>query len=511
MPTAQSKLTGDLRELVRIASATLPKQIVAVSKAQLTRSNKATARLFRALAEFPEHSDAQLMQHLQIEGEGANRIQSKFRMVKSRLKKQLLTSLFSLDLELAGFSSYSLISFEVYRSKFLARVLAMLNARELSVNISRTGLMKAKEVEDWASAMEFLIVLRSASAQEGQSRSFSVYSKEYLYCQKMLAAEQEAITENERLQMIFARSGQERPELVSAIQQTAVNLQETVQKYPSFKLQLLLVRMKLNEAQLSRNYSKAIQTCEEAVELLDQFPRFSNRARRAYYALNQLAASVQMHDQESAEKAIVNCKEYLLEHEDNWFVFKEWEFLHLMHTLRFSEAYTLVLYVFNHKRYTVLTEPAKEKWELFRLYADFVTDHSVEIKASSELSDLAPIYSADKTSFNTNIVLLHLMLIADRMDFAQLRDRAEFLKGYRKRFLRGRENSHAAHFFGMLGMIETCDLDYKKIVSRTSKLRVELLRIEKEDAIQGELILPYSWIWERLMERLQKYHHLLHR
>ena len=39
---------------------------------------------------------------------------------------------------------------------------------------------------------------------------------------------------------------------------------------------------------------------------------------------------------------------------------------------------------------------------------------------------------------------------------------------------------------------------------------VELRRIEREEPIQGEQILPYTWVWNMLMNRLKDYHLIAH-
>jgi hypothetical protein len=39
---------------------------------------------------------------------------------------------------------------------------------------------------------------------------------------------------------------------------------------------------------------------------------------------------------------------------------------------------------------------------------------------------------------------------------------------------------------------------------------VELKRMESEEPIQGEVILPYSHVWSRIMNVLRDYHPIAH-
>jgi hypothetical protein len=181
-----------------------------------------------------------------------------------------------------------------------------------------------------------------------------------------------------------------------------------------------------------------------------------------------------------------------------------------MRSLRFRQALELLRGVFKHERYHTQPDPSKEKWELFRLYGEFVNEEQVPIKTPSDFGALVPTLTPDKTGFNTSMIVLHILLLTQRKEFGNLRDRLEFVKGYRKRYLKGPENSQSSYFLRMMNLIETHDLNYKRITRSASKMLVELKRIEEEEVIQGERILPYSWIWNYLMMSLREYHPLSH-
>src|SRR5207248_2368565 len=135
------------------------------------------------------------------------------------------------------------------------------------------------------SAMEFLVTLRAHAARAGDSRRHEVYVKEYLQCQKILAAEQLAEMTYEKIQLLFATSEGEKPEHAVAVESAAKEARDLAADYPYFKLQFLALRLSATTAELQMNYQAVFQVCVDAFELLDKYPQFSNKARKAEYAI----------------------------------------------------------------------------------------------------------------------------------------------------------------------------------------------------------------------------------
>jgi len=431
--------------------------------------------------------------------------------VKSRLKALLLNSLFVLDLRTAGFTEYSITYFDVLRANFWVRVLGLLGARELSASLARQGLAKAKTVEEWSLALDFLATLRARASQDGDPKAYEVYANEHAHYQKLLAAEYEAMMAQERIKILFARKKSERPEDAAATDSAARRVSALAAEFPSFKLSFLALRLQNTASELRMDYASTLRICDEAFALLNRYPIFATQSRFAEYAFARLLAAVQLHNTEAAQKAIEECNIYLSDRAGNWFVFKEWVFLFLMQRGRFTEGHDLVNAVVSHPRYSTLTELARQNWEFFRLCAEYATGRRVQPKSIEALNRLLPVLAGDKAGLNTAMILLNLLLLVERDRFAELRDRTEYIKGYRKRFLKGPANSHASHFFAMLGLLETCDLNFKKIDHRADAMVKELERMETMEPIQGELVFTYRWMWNRIMDGLRRYHPLAHR
>ena len=220
-----------------------------------------------------------------------------------------------------------------------------------------------------------------------------------------------------------------------------------------------------------------------------------------------LVASVQGRIREGVPRYLALCEEHLDKRKDNWMTLKEFQYIYLMQILAFQAAYRVVQEVLSNPRYGIQTEAVHDRWNLFLLYAELTTGMRVPItKIEDFRMFLVHSYTADKAGLNTAMILLHVLLLAERKQFGELRDRIDFIRGYRKRHLKGSENSQMNRLFRMLKLIETCDLHYIKIVRKSRALLDELKKSEETEPIQGEQILPATWIWNRLMEHLREYH-----
>ncbi len=506
-----------MRELVRIVSTVGPSEGSMASLKVIAKSQAPYARLFRVLHEDSNLTEAGALNEIfpiksnsavdaKLNGRSAHSISGRYRKVKSRLRIRLLNTLFVLNLSEAKHSEYSQILFTVNRMVFLARVLRVFSSREFSASIAKAGLTKAMMIEEWSSAMEFLSILRSDAARRGAVKAHRLYLAQWDRCQLLLMSEEKAKISIESLQLAFAKTGGENPSHAAEAEKAAEIAYGFAKEFPSFKLSFIALRLRVQATQLRMNYPETLKVCDEAFEILQQYPIFSNHARNSEYALMGLVASVQGRIREGVPRYLALCEEHLDKRKDNWMTLKEFQYIYLMQILAFQAAYRVVQEVLSNPRYGIQTEAVHDRWNLFLLYAELTTGMRVPITKIEDFNVLVHSYTADKAGLNTAMILLHVLLLAERKQFGELRDRIDFIRGYRKRHLKGSENSQMNRLFRMLQLIETCDLHYIKIVRKSRALLDELKKSEETEPIQGEQILPATWIWNRLMEHLREYH-----
>src|SRR5436190_12917030 len=357
----ESKVYGELRELTRIVSESGPEDWRVVALSSVEKSKSPYALLFQILRGSHEVTESAAMRslfsdRLKREPDAQQQIENLFRKVKSRLKARLLNTLFVLDLNVGSYSQFSKTLFDVNRSVFFVRVLKVVGAKAFASSIAKKQLAKAVSIEEWSCAMDFLRVLRSDAAQRGDAKAHKRYRDQYDHCAKLLAMEQEAELCIEQLQLAFARSGGEKPAHAVKAEEAA-NVASTLSaQYPTFKLKFVEFRLRSLATQLRMDYRATIAVCDEALALLDQYPLFKNRARVGEYTIMGLISAVQIRDTRIAELYVEKCKRILDSKDNNWFNFKEFHFLHLMHSFRFKEALDTVNEAIANTRFQMQTD-----------------------------------------------------------------------------------------------------------------------------------------------------------
>jgi hypothetical protein len=336
MSRNESKLFDELRELSRITSKFGPKSQPEILGNFRSRSGKQLTKLYDRLIDHPDLSEVSLTNQLEdnkldVKPESLSRL-------KLRLKQALLNSLWFLELKSQNYSEYSVKLYEVRRYLFVVSVLKNLSSRRLATSVAQKGLIAAREIEDWYSAIEFLGLLRSTTSQGGDKRAFEEYHREFKYCLQMFVAQKDAELSVERMQLLFATSRSEKPEAASVIIAAVEELDKVTRTHPSFHLKFTALRLKMTGVLIRMDYRSAQIICQEAFQLLERYPLFANNARRAEFSIQLLISSLQLRDSRTAIRAIDLCQQNLSAGDNNWFTFNECHFLYHMRSLNFERA-----------------------------------------------------------------------------------------------------------------------------------------------------------------------------
>jgi hypothetical protein len=493
MARKQSGSLVILRELVSIASRFGPHFLPTRSASYLNKSESRPAQYYRAI-------DAGEGRSIEKPSEPKS---NKDRLVRARLRDILLNQVFHLDLQRAGYSAYAVRLFRVRQRVFQAKALRALDARRVASAIATKTLAEAEALEDWLSVMDLLQLLRNDAALDGDSEAFSRFELSFDNALDIFRATQRAKTAMERFQSVSARSAADNPVLKEALREALAEVEAAGSQHRTFEIQNQALRLRSFIAQVSGNYLSALRICDEAESLLREAPVFQNRARFAEYALKRLVCSIQLRDQEVGREAIEKCTPLFREGENNWYVFKEYQFLFLMHTLHFEEAYHLVIDVVRSPRLRMQSELVQQRLELYRLYAEELTQRHLPTSSLDGLLRLVPDFKKDKVGFNLAVLLLHILVLIERKDKAAVLERIDALKVYRRRYLKDSAHDQADLLVRLLMVLEANDLNVPRACTQIAKLGLSIDAAESHDVLEGIQIVPYDWLWNFLLDRIR--------
>jgi hypothetical protein len=474
---------------------------------RLGKSPNLLGRLFSAIAELrsaPDDTDIMLKAGL---GPDSSKNRRRYQQLLEKLHGTLEPEFSRLELKRGGYSSYSQKFYYVNRAVFLARTFSVLGAQNASVSLAKRALKVAIEIELWSAAALFPRLLRSRASLEGASKSYEKYLQDYWRFAKLSAIEEQAKETIERVSLIVSRSAAEHPELLDLIKPAIARLEPAIREFGTYKLQEWLLELRRIASGSVMDYAETLAVCDAGLDLLKRFPLFSNNMRRANWTKSKMVSLVQLKKYAEAERTAETCETLFQPQTPNWYYYKEWQFILLMHTGEFEEAYRLCISIQNSKHFSAQTAPQQDKWRLFQLYVDFFTQRNVPGKERRKgertgtlltgLLQLVPKLRADREGYRLAAAILEILLLLGREDSLNtVCERIEGLARYKSRSLTGEHNTNSNRFIALLGLLPRYAFDAQKIEHKAKPILAEIEASTIIDSLQSQQVLPYEILWE---------------
>jgi hypothetical protein len=510
MSKSASKSLIELTELTSIVARFGSKK----NLDRLRKSPNLIGRLYSVISGFSSApDDSEVMKAAGI-GSDTPENRRRYQFLLAKLHAELLPEFIDLDLSREGYSEYVQKLYYVNRAVFLSRTFTVLGAPNAAVALSKRALKVAVEVEMWSSAALLSRLLRSRASLEGDGKSYEEYIQGYWRFTKLSAFEEEAKEAIERIHLVISRSAAEHPELLSEIRNAITRLEPGVREFGTFKLQELLLELRRMAAQSEMDYAETLAACDAGVQLLKDFPIFSNNMRRAKLAKSRMVSLVQLRKYAEAERASETCEKLFQSQSPNWYYFKEWQFILLMHTGEFEGAYQLCISIQDDKNFSAQTAPQHDKWTLFQLYADFFSgrnvpggtrrEHEVSGDLLSGLLQLLPQLQGDRDGYRFSAAVLEILILLRRGEAVNaVADRIEALARYKSRRLKGAHNTDSDRFIALLGLLPRYAFDPAKIEQKAKPLLAEMKASTSIDSLQSLQVLPYRKLWEEAIRGIK--------
>lgn len=438
---------------------------------------------------------------------------TKYTSLKNRLKKRLLNSLFFLEIKPPTFSEFASAIYQSNKNLFLVKTLVSLGGRNTAMKLAESALIHSEKFNLTSNTIEFLIVLRGYSSILGNEKNYNDYSTKLRLSLKTYEAECIALEYNDRINIKFARSSAEQPEMRGTIEEYCRELTALREKYQSKNLSYYFFRLQTLSHQISRNYYAAVNTCIEAEEHFLKNPHLFNRNQIAEFSLQKLECFLNLREYEKGKQAVIRCEELYPKENATWFILMEYYFYLAMHTEHFTEAQAVYMSVMENPRFTFQTEHKKEHWKLFELYLQFALNVTKNIDSEPRNSfdpnkflRVVPLYTKDKRGYNVAILILHILLLLDNNDFSGIIGRMDALRTYRTRYLRAGSNKQSALFFRMLQIMETNSFSYEQTKQKSQKYfdRMKSTAAEFSEIQDGLQVLPFDWLWNKILQMLKQ-------
>jgi hypothetical protein len=153
-------------------------------------------------------------------------------------------------------------------------------------------------------------------------------------------------------------------------------------------------------------------------------------------------------------------------------------------------------------------EALRQRWQIFLLYAEFVTGEMPVAVTVEQFLKLAPLYGRDKAGFNLSLVVLQVMIEVRAGAIDRAVDRIDALRAYRNRYLTrgylaGENGSAPDSFFRLLTMAQTHAFDPQRVRKHGRARAATLPFLDADPTEEAVYILPFDRLWEVLLETFE--------
>lgn len=441
---------------------------------------------------------------------GNSLVDTRFTSLKNRLKYRLLNTLFFLDIKHPNQSQLAETTYKTYRHTFWSKTLLFIGARNTCIKLSQKALSLAMQSGLTIEAVQLLVDLRNFAGEEGNSSLYNQYNELLRKQTHNLNSELQAREYNDRLRMMFAKTSADQPESVGIAKEFVSKLDSISPEPDSFYYKLFYFRVKNFSKQIEQNYKGSIEVCNEAIAHLKSNPLFVSNVRIGEFAVTKLYCHLMLKEFDEGKNEALRCSELFAPTTNAWFTYMDYYFLLAMHTLHFEDAQQIYSTVISNPRFSFQIEQTKERWLLYESFLQFalttngfVPTKKFDIKRF--LRDV-PSYKKDKRGYNISILVLQIIMLLEQNDFDGIINRMDALRTYRQRYLGTSTNKQSALFFKMLLVMEKSFFTYEETKIKAQKYYDKMLEIgsNSDETQEGLQILPFEWLWSRILNMLQE-------
>jgi hypothetical protein len=423
--------------------------------------------------------------------------------LRSQLNRRMVGLLFHLDIRKGAAIRKAI--YNSARDMFCIRILVMFGARTVAMRYVPRALERARKYELTQDRIELLLFLRRDATLNGDCAKFAHCASELDEAEGIRAAEMKMQRMNEEISVELTVRVNPNEKVKALAILSVPEASVLFKRHQTFNIGLNYFRIATLASQIAEDSRKTLELCNQAEQFLNRFPRLVSPLYIGQFALTRMNSAFSEGHYETALTAKSACETAFPEGNNNWFIWKEIEFLICMHTNRFSNAMSIHHQIVHHARFPSQTEQVREKWTLFGHYVQLALWKELSIEASGRqkafekiLSEV-PIYKRDKAGYNASLLILQQLIYASASDKDGMIQKADALKRYISRNLRGRRDTRLYAFMKMLLILQKYDFNAEVILKR-SKGYIEKFKYNDHKKIDETQTLPFSLMWEWIWE-----------
>ncbi|WP_347158612.1 hypothetical protein [Pontibacter chitinilyticus] len=492
----------DLKQLVKLVSSRLGKGSPVINQQD---DVSLEGKLFQAISNGTVSSDAEASSLLY----GDSAITPNYRMLKSRLRKKVLNSVFFLEyLEQDKLKVCFKETHDCQHLLYLAQRLTDFGAFKTAAKLVEQALVIANSAELVPQIIKALEVQRMLYLVLNDKRNFPLINEKLRKYYQLEDLERKA-------DALFCDARFELKGSVSARRSFLTKFPKIIEEVKALWEQSLLSKVYGYYHQLNISWYELNGDYEGLYQQLEQTEKLVHEGK-----LNIIWVNVKFNNfmkvyaclrTSQFEQGLSFAEEHLRDYEPygiNWFSFIENYIQLALYTKQYTLAAELLKKVLNNSYFSALTSSRKELWELHRRYMQFVFSQACKEHEygflKQKIAELKEL-STDKEGANLAIIIIQFLesIAADKYELLEVQ--YERVGKYITKYLRGDKAERPRTFLRLLLLVLKGSGNYKYVAQKCKPLLEKLVAAKKtENAFAEYELVPYEHLWELVLHLLQR-------
>jgi len=438
-----------------------------------------------------------------------------FRNTKAKLKQKLLNNLFFLDYQKSEYTAYQSTYYDCLNQVHQIKILIMEGANCIAIRKIPSIVKTALEFELFEIALESLTLIRNEYSRMGKCTPLSTSENDIrgILPIKKIIDQCEDIYYDTLVLMNKSISSCEK--ILDDIPKRIKKIEKLSREYKLQRLDVLAQKLKIAYFTVLQNQSGILKICSylEKTYLYKDNSRIKVDLQYKEIAFLKLHALYVLNKTEEGIKYAFDTSEIFRSGYDDWFRFKEYQFLILMKAGKFHHATNVFRSVRINKNYHKINDIDKDRWTIFRVYLLFVNDSKL-VKWGFDLDtykEETPGFEKDYQGYNIATLIIQFLLYLRESDIKNLKIKLNQLSQLSSVHLDKRHNYRNSIFIRMLEIIVEKNYDFKSISDKGSNYLKKLKNIQIPPDWHQELeIIPYNKLWEYVLNILETNKYYLH-
>lgn len=430
----------------------------------------------------------------------------RYHTLKSRLHLRMLNTLFHLNLKKRGYSQYAQRLYSLHRRLFWVRILLLMGARPLAIPHAKHALKLAESIDATRECEELLEFLRADYALGGDKQKFEEIDARLMEVSRRRNIELQVSGMYQRLVGYQVRNAYPSSE-VAALARRSLDASEELlsMSAPPSSAVLDQFRIRFFANMFSNDPMEALRTCDSALEWVQG--RMLGTNAIAEFATHKFDAAANAGDRVAAITAYQLALSNYREGSNNWFVLQEKWLIFLMHELDFDNASEALQSLYRQSRSKSVAKSQLDRLHLMERYLDYARwcqTHTSPWQQPLGLSALeTTIERSDKSGVHISWLIIQIVAHLEQGHFTYLGDNLERIKKYYSRYLRLSRNTEASVFLQLFTALAQAGFAPAACKATIERLENRLDGSARKQGLSdfGQ-ILPYRYIWQLMLERL---------